>query len=68
MNSGGGFCVYPDITLGIKYLRRFHPDRKKVIIIDLDAHQGNGHERDFSEDPDTFIIDLYNHSIYPGDH
>jgi len=37
------------------------------MIIDLDAHQGNGHELDHKGDPDTFIIDAYNHHIYPGD-
>jgi histone deacetylase 11 len=38
-----------------------------VIILDLDAHQGNGHERDFTGDPETYIIDFYNHYIYPED-
>jgi len=33
----------------------------------LDAHQGNGHERDHIGDDDTFIIDAYNHDIYPND-
>jgi len=37
------------------------------MIIDLDAHQGNGHEKDFMGDQNTFIIDFYNHFIYPGD-
>ncbi len=40
---------------------------KKVMIIDLDAHQGNGHERDFLLDPDVFIADCYNADIFPGD-
>lgn len=39
----------------------------RVAIIDLDAHQGNGHERDFTGKENTFIIDLFNPSIYPGD-
>lgn len=42
--------------------------KKKIAIVDLDAHQGNGHERDFINDPDVFIVDLYNHHIYPGDY
>lgn len=64
--TGGGFCVYPDITLAIHYLRtRFGINR--VMIIDLDAHQGNGHERDFLNDQNAYIIDAYNHRIYPGD-
>ena len=37
------------------------------MIIDLDAHQGNGHERDFINDKDVHIVDAYNPSIYPGD-
>lgn len=37
------------------------------MIIDLDAHQGNGHERDFMKDKDVFIIDFYNPDIFPND-
>lgn len=35
--SGGGFCVYPDITLCVEHLRKFS-GITKVLIIDLDAH------------------------------
>eukprot|EP00830_Metopus_es_P017588 TRINITY_DN5824_c0_g1_i1.p1 TRINITY_DN5824_c0_g1~~TRINITY_DN5824_c0_g1_i1.p1 ORF type:complete len:359 (+),score=56.82 TRINITY_DN5824_c0_g1_i1:699-1775(+) len=64
---GGGFCVYPDITLAITHLRRWHTNIKKVMIIDCDAHQGNGYERDFMDDNDVYILDVYHHHIYPGD-
>ena len=40
---------------------------KRFLIIDLDAHQGNGHERDHRDKEKFFIIDAYNHGIYPGD-
>jgi histone deacetylase 11 len=60
-SSGGGFCIYPDITLSIHHLRKWHFDRiKKVMIVDLDAHQGNGHERDFINDNTVFIFDCFN--------
>ncbi|XP_042536199.1 histone deacetylase 11 isoform X2 [Dipodomys spectabilis] len=39
----------------------------KATIIDLDAHQGNGHERDFMGDRRVYIMDVYNRHIYPGD-
>ncbi|KAK6752996.1 hypothetical protein RB195_012544 [Necator americanus] len=64
---GGGFCVYADISLALKILF----SRKlieKALIIDLDAHQGNGHERDFGDDEKVFILDVYNPRIYPWDH
>jgi histone deacetylase 11 len=59
-DGGGGFCVYPDITFITHYLRK-HYGIKKICIIDLDAHQGNGHEMDHINDEDTKIIDAYNH-------
>lgn len=67
VQSGEGFCAYPDITLMIHHVRKQYPIRK-VMIIDLDVHQGNGHERDFILDTDTFIVDCYNAEIpFPGD-
>eukprot|EP01017_Pseudomicrothorax_dubius_P031063 TRINITY_DN3927_c0_g1_i2.p1 TRINITY_DN3927_c0_g1~~TRINITY_DN3927_c0_g1_i2.p1 ORF type:complete len:265 (+),score=59.16 TRINITY_DN3927_c0_g1_i2:73-795(+) len=68
LSSGGGFCVYADITIVTRFLREFYPERiDRVMIVDLDAHQGNGHERDFIGDNNTYIVDMYNHRIYPGD-
>ena len=39
---GGGFCVYPDITLAIHYIRS-RLNKQRIMVVDLDAHQGNGH-------------------------
>ena len=64
---GGGFCIYPDITMMTHYLRT-RLGKRRIMIVDLDAHQGNGHERDHLEDPETFIVDFYNHGIYPQDY
>ena len=63
---GGGFCIYPDITMIVHYARKWH-GIKKVMIVDLDAHQGNGHERDLMKDDNVHIVDAYNPYIYPGD-
>jgi len=32
-----------------------------------DAHQGNGHERDFMNDDRVYILDVYNRDVFPGD-
>ncbi|XP_065311592.1 histone deacetylase 11 isoform X2 [Dermacentor albipictus] len=63
---GGGFCCYADITLAVRELQR-HGNIKHVIVVDLDAHQGNGYARDFLGDKDVYIMDVYNRAIYPGD-
>lgn len=66
-DKGGGFCVYADISLCILYaFVRLNISR--VMIIDLDAHQGNGHETDFSNDSRVYILDMYNSQIYPFDY
>uniref|UniRef100_A0A3Q2C9H3 Histone deacetylase 11 n=1 Tax=Cyprinodon variegatus TaxID=28743 RepID=A0A3Q2C9H3_CYPVA len=66
-DKGGGFCAYADITLAIRFLFDRVEGVSTATIIDLDAHQGNGHERDFLDDRRVFIMDVYNHNIYPGD-
>jgi len=66
---GEGFCVYDDIVLAVRLLRRegrLAPDAR-IISIDLDAHQGNGVARDAAGDPSIFILDMYNADIYPAD-
>ncbi|MBX2834588.1 MAG: histone deacetylase [Micavibrio sp.] len=65
--NGEGFCALADIGLIIKYLRA-KKLIQKAMIIDLDAHQGNGHERDFLEDDDVYIFDIYNKDVYPREH
>jgi histone deacetylase 11 len=35
------------------------------MIIDLDAHQGNGHERDYLNDPNVYILDIFTHGQLP---
>lgn len=64
--NGEGFCFFADINLGIEELRKTNPDIK-VMIVDLDAHQGNGHEEIVQNDSLVYIFDMYNGSIYPHD-
>ena len=65
---------YADITMAIRHVRRVFPAlTRRVLIVDLDAHQGNGHERDFMDEPRdgdgiaTCIVDAYNPNIFPGE-
>ncbi|PVH47639.1 hypothetical protein PAHAL_4G105200 [Panicum hallii] len=62
--EGGGFCAYADISLCIQFAF-VRLNISSVLIIDLDAHQGNGHEKDFANDGRVYILDMYNAGIYP---
>ncbi|MDP3889410.1 MAG: histone deacetylase [bacterium] len=65
-NSGEGFCFFADIPIAIQKLWKKKPNLK-VMIIDLDAHQGNGVESILKNDKRIHIVDLFNADIYPQD-
>jgi histone deacetylase 11 len=62
---GGGFCVYADIPLAAKLL---HDEGRvdRVMVVDLDAHQGNGTASLFQDWPWAKIYDVYEREIYPA--
>lgn len=64
-----GFCLYADIPIAIEKLRQCDMlrDDQQALIIDLDAHQGNGYARYFYQRDDAFIFDMFNEVIYPND-
>eukprot|EP00047_Mylnosiga_fluctuans_P020951 m.98385 g.98385 ORF g.98385 m.98385 type:complete len:336 (+) comp8693_c0_seq5:255-1262(+) len=66
--AGGGWCIYADIFLAYRHVRRSHPGLR-MLIVDLDVHQGNGLARDKARlHPDeVYIVDAFNPRIYPGD-
>ncbi|MEM9101818.1 MAG: histone deacetylase [Pseudomonadota bacterium] len=62
-----GFCIYNDI--GICYQRLIHHNLldvdDKIVIIDTDAHHGNGNAYTFMENKQCTLLDIYNVGIYP---
>lgn len=65
-NNGEGFCYFADIPLAIHRLWQQEPDAQ-VLVVDLDAHQGNGIEAIMQNDPRFRMLDVYNDAIYPND-
>lgn len=62
-----GFCFFADINLAAEHAFSKYPKVKKIMVIDLDAHQGNGFEDLFGDDPRVDTFDMYNGDIYPRD-
>jgi histone deacetylase 11 len=62
---GGGFCVYADVPLAVKLL---HDEGKvgRVLVVDLDAHQGNGTAAVFHGWDWASIYDLYERDLFPA--
>lgn len=64
---GSGFCFYGDINIAAAVLWEANPTLK-IMIVDLDAHQGNGFAHTFGTEPRVTVFDVYNGDIYPQDH
>jgi len=57
-DRGEGFCPVNDIAVGIRRLQQDHPEAR-VLVVDLDYHQGNGTGLLFSGDPNVFTYSLH---------
>jgi histone deacetylase 11 len=68
-DTGGGFCVYADINIAMSTILEKCPIIKKIMYLDLDAHQGNGVESILQKRADytTYVVDCYNENNYPRD-
>jgi len=62
-----GFCIYNDIGICHQQLvkDRLLSANDKILIIDTDAHHGNGNAYTFMENKNVTILDIYNAGIYP---
>lgn len=56
---GTGFCVFNDVAVAIARLRRrgFH---RRVLVVDLDLHDGNGTRSIFATDPSVHTFSVHN--------
>lgn len=74
-DKGGGFCVFNDLAVAA---RVYQTDRialgrsvngntanPKVLIVDLDVHQGDGTASIFANDPSVFTFSMHGEKNYP---
>ncbi|MBE7412049.1 MAG: histone deacetylase [Leptospiraceae bacterium] len=59
-----GFCYLNDAAIGTRYFQRKFP-QKKVLLIDLDLHQGNGNSYIFEGDHTVFTFSMHQGNLYP---
>ncbi|MBL4604745.1 MAG: histone deacetylase [Flavobacteriaceae bacterium] len=63
-NKGEGFCLFNDQAIGARYLQE-KGLVKKIVIVDLDVHQGNGTAEIFKDDPSVFTFSMHGENNYP---
>ena len=65
-NRGEGFCLLNDMAVAANYL--LHKKIcSKILIIDLDVHQGNGTAKIFENEPRVFTFSMHGEHNYPFD-
>ena len=64
-DGGAGYCVFNDVAVAAQYLL----DRGlagRILIVDLDVHQGNGNADIFKDNKNVFTFSMHSKSNYPA--
>jgi len=72
-DRGEGYCVFNDVAVGVRVLQRDSSIGqggtgraiRRVLVIDLDVHQGNGTASIFADDDDVFTFSMHGEKNFP---
>ena len=70
-DKGSGFCVFNDVAVAARLMQaewhRRHPGRPglRVLVVDLDVHQGNGTASIFQGDDSVFTFSVHGEKNFP---
>jgi acetoin utilization deacetylase AcuC-like enzyme len=59
-----GFCLFNNVAAAAAHA--IHRGRKRVAIVDIDVHHGNGTQDIFWEDPRVLYVSSHAYPFYPG--
>ncbi|WP_421659290.1 histone deacetylase [Leptothermofonsia sp. ETS-13] len=62
---GSGFCIFNDLAIASRLLL-CQGLVQKILIVDLDVHQGDGTAHIFQDDPHVFTFSMHCESNFPG--
>lgn len=63
-NKGEAFCMLNDQAIGARYLQK-KGLAHKILMVDLDVHQGNGTAEIFQNDDTVFTFSMHGKGNYP---
>ena len=63
-DHGEGYCVFNDVAVAARVARRDH-GISRVLIVDLDVHQGNGTAHIFADDATVFTLSVHAAGNFP---
>lgn len=63
-DHGEGFCVFNDVCIASNLLLS-RGQASKILIVDLDVHQGNGNASIMANEPRVFVFSMHGEKNYP---
>jgi acetoin utilization deacetylase AcuC-like enzyme len=60
-----GFCLFNNVALGARYLQHRY-GLQRVMIVDIDAHHGNGTQSAFYDTDEVLYVSLHRFPGFPG--
>jgi acetoin utilization protein AcuC len=63
-DHSSGFCVFADFALAADFATKEHG--KRVAILDIDAHHGDGTENLTADNPQVLTFSIHEKGIFPG--
>jgi acetoin utilization deacetylase AcuC-like enzyme len=64
-DRGQGYCVFNDVAVAARQLQAAAGRPQRVVIVDLDVHQGNGTASIFAGDNSVFTLSLHGAGNFP---
>ena len=68
-DRGAGFCIFNDSAVAARLMQaEMHRSQRRslrVLVIDLDVHQGDGTAAIFADDPSVFTLSLHGARNFP---
>ena len=64
-DHGGGYCVFNDTVVAARHVQAAGLARR-LVVIDLDVHQGDGTAAICADDPSIFTLSLHGERNYPA--
>lgn len=65
-DRGERFCAYNDVAAAIAELRA-RGDRSRILVVDLDLHDGDGTRSLFASDPTVHTFSIHNQTSWEGE-
>jgi acetoin utilization deacetylase AcuC-like enzyme len=66
-DRGQGYCLFNDVAVAVHFLRRRWHFQERILVVDLDVHDGDGTRSFFTTDSTVHTFSIHNHTLLEVD-